>query len=234
MAVLLTRPAKDSARIAALLAEQGVSSLTWPLVEIVPVGGALEVPEGTEALLFTSAHAVRQFGELSPRRDLPALCVGATTAGAARDAGLSDVAEAAGTAEDLINLAMASGLDRFLYLRGRDVSVDLSAELGARGYSVTERVVYAADAATSVDARADAALKAGKIAAITVWSARQAAILAGFAETSTGWSLETVDLIAISTKAAAPLHNSGFRRILVASRPDAQAMIREIRAAVRQ
>ena len=44
MTVLLTRAAEDSARIAALLAEHGIDSLTWPLVEIVPVGGALEVP----------------------------------------------------------------------------------------------------------------------------------------------------------------------------------------------
>ena len=58
MTVLLTRPAEDSARIAAKLAGQGICSMTWPLMEIWPVGDALDIPDAAEAVLDMDGRTV--------------------------------------------------------------------------------------------------------------------------------------------------------------------------------
>lgn len=232
MIVLLTRAYDDSARIAADLAGQGIESLIWPLMQIVPLGGQVHVPEGTEAVLLTSAHAAHRCRNVPGLTGLPAFCVGAATAEAARQAGFGAAVSGPGTADGLADLALRSGHTRFFYLRGREISTDLVGLLS--GVHVDQCVVYGADAVETVDPVVDQALQHGQIGVATVWSARQGAILSGFASDHPAWSLAKTDLVAISENAAADLHNSGFRRILVASQPDAASMVTKISAAVRQ
>ncbi|MEM7060249.1 MAG: uroporphyrinogen-III synthase [Pseudomonadota bacterium] len=234
MTVLLTRPEEDSVRIAAQLTKAGIDSLIWPLMQIRSVGDGIEIPDGTQALLVTSAHAVRCAAEAGVSRDLPVFCVGTRTAEICRDAGFATVHDAAGTAADLVQVVETSGLTRFFYLRGHQVSTDLVATFAETNIQLNEKIVYRADPATQIAPDAADALLAGRIAAVTVWSARQAVILGNFAGLNPGWRLESTDLVAISDRAAGVLEKTGFRRILVASRPDADAMVSLISAAVRQ
>ena len=94
--------------------------LIWPLTRIAPTTTALKLPFATDALLFTSANGVRALAALTPRRDLPALCVGPATAAAARQAGFVNCFEAAGDARALADLARRSGLRNFFHPRGRN------------------------------------------------------------------------------------------------------------------
>lgn len=233
MRVLLTRPFADSRAVADTLSPEGIDCLIWPLTRIVPTARALAVPPETGGLLFTSANGVRAFAALESRRDLPALCVGEATAAAARRAGFADVRPAGGDAGALAALARRSGIAAFLHPRGRHAAGDLAGWLAADGRHVTEAVLYEAVEGGPPPRPVAAALSAGAVDLVTVWSRRGAAILARRLA-SLGAALGATDLLAISAAAAEPLATAGFRRSQVAEAPGGEAMLAAIRAAARR
>lgn len=233
MRVLLTRPAEDSARIAREWQALGADCLVWPLTRIVPLAHGVDVPAGTEALLFTSASAVRVFAAMSPVRDLTVLAVGDRTASVARAAGFGSVAAARGDARDLARLARASRYRRFLHPRGREAAGDLAGALEQAGLAVEAPVIYAAEPADPPDPRVAQAFARGAIDVVTVWSPRHGTILRDRLSQATA-PLGGTDLLGISENAVAPLRGAGFRRIAVAERPDAGALTAWISAALRK
>lgn len=228
MRVLLTRPEAASREVAAALAARGMVPLVWPLTQIVPVGGTVEVPAGTTALAFTSAHGVAAFADACPRRDLPALCVGRGTAERARSAGFSDVISAQGDQTDLATLIAASPHRHLFHPRGRDVAGDLAAMLAPHGVTLRAQVVYAAEEGDAPPPKVLEALEAGGIDAVTVWSARNGAILARRLAAAPGWPVADTALLAISDRAARPLADTGFREIRIAAQPDREGMLAEL------
>lgn len=233
MRVLLTRPAEDSRATARALEADGLACLIWPLTRIELTAASVDVPAGTQGLLFSSANAVRAFAHLSARRDLPALAVGAATARAAREAGFAEVRSAGGDARALAALARESGLGAFLYPRGRDTAADLAGWLAAEGLSVTEAVLYAAVETGPPPAAVAAALAGGAVQIVTVWSKRGGAILARRLP-EIGAALRASELVAISEAAAAPLAGLGFGRRRIAAAPGGAEMLAAIRAAARE
>ena len=89
MRILITRPREDAAALAEKLKARGHDVIVEPMLEIRPVAGAKVDLQGVQAVVFSSANGVRAFALAESRRDLPALCVGDTTAAAAREAGFS-------------------------------------------------------------------------------------------------------------------------------------------------
>jgi uroporphyrinogen-III synthase len=226
--VLLTRPEPENARVAATLEPLGARCLAWPLTRIVPLVRRLDVPEGTEAILFTSANGVRAFAAASPVRDLPALCVGDRTAACARAEGFAEVSSAAGSAAELEGLARARGHRRFLHPRGRE-AVGLDIE----GAHVAAPAVYAAEPAGPPPPDVAEAFATGALGLVTVWSPRGAAILGDWLA-AVRPPLGQTRLIGISEAAVAPLREAGFAGVLVAARPDAGGMAERVAAALRR
>lgn len=234
MTVLLTRAAQDNPRIAAKLAAQGIDCLTWPLARVVLLPDAVDIPDGTDALIFTSANAVKSLLAAGLVPALPAICVGERTAEMARTAGINDVVTAGGTAGDIITLVQGLPLRQLLYLRAETVSRDLKAGLALSGITVHERIVYRAEPGGPPDSEVAEALDEGRISVVTIWSRQNATLLVEHMRENTHWHMGRTDLVAISENAAKPLGMAGFRRILTASRPDADAMVETICAALRQ
>jgi len=222
--VLVTRPLEAARETADALAEDGIEALIWPLTRIVPAGTGLSLPPGTDALLVTSAHGIRAFAALEPRRDLPVLTVGAKTAAISRGLGFAATLSADGDAEALAALARATSYRRLFYPRGREVSADLAALIGP-GRAVTEAVLYAAEPAGPPPAPVAHALARGGVSAVGVWSRRHAEVLAGHLAAGLPADFSTARLVAISAKAAGPLAESGFGDIRVAAAPDMRAML---------
>ena len=229
MRVLLTRPLEHSRALAESLKAAGLEPMIWPLTRIVTTATMLHIPARTEALLFTSANAVRAFATLAERRDLPTLCVGEATAMSAREAGFNDCASANGDARDLADLARKTGLREFFHPRGRDTASDLKGWLAATGHTVTEVVLYRADEAGRPPAPVAAALVGGRVDLVTIWSRRGGEILAGHLA-QIGAFLGKTALLAISPGAAGPLEQSGFGRVIVAKTPTRAAMMAKIQA----
>lgn len=227
--VLLTRPLDDSRRIAGMLEADGIDSLIWPLTEIRPVAPDSTIPLGIGGLLITSAHGIRAFAALDKRRDVPVLCVGTRTADVARSLGFALVLSADGDGEALARLAPGTGIRHFLYPRGRETSHDLAAMLARGGQRVSDMILYEATQTGPPAAPIRSALLSGRVSAVTLWSARNAALFADWVRSNASEDLFRSILIAISWKAAEPLQNTGFKTVRVAEQPDAAAMANEIR-----
>jgi len=224
-AILLTRPQAESTALAQTLAPLGWRPLIWPLIAIETTGAAPELG-GAQAVIFSSANAARR----AHPAPIPALCVGAATARAAREAGFADVRDAGGDAAALLALALGAlspGDGAVIFARGETVAADLAGALRAAGFTVRESVVYAARQASAAPPKIAAALAAGAVAAAAFYSPRTAQIFARFAAP---WraGLGACAAVAISAAAAAPLRGLGFGRLLTAARPDGPAMLRAI------
>ncbi len=119
--LLVVRPEPGNARTLARLRAAGGDARAWPLFAAAPV--AWEVPEATgyDALLITSANAVRHAGAgLAALAHLPVIAVGDESAGVARDAGLDVAVVGHGGVARALASARAAGLTRPLHLAGRE------------------------------------------------------------------------------------------------------------------
>jgi uroporphyrinogen-III synthase len=132
--IAVLRPEPGNGRTADRLAALGATVIRRPLFAIVPVAWTPPDPAGFDALVLTSANAVRHadIAATSLAR-LPVWAVGSATAAAARAAGLRVVRTgAAGVAA----LTADRGETRLLHLAGRE-------RMAVPG--VTAITVYAAD-----------------------------------------------------------------------------------------
>ena len=112
------RPEPGNAATAARIEAEGMTAIRLPLFVVTPVAWRAPDPAGYDALLITSANAIRHGGPgLDRLRDLPVFAVGEATATAARAAGF--VVEAIGKSGVTAIIARMQG-KRVLHLAGRD------------------------------------------------------------------------------------------------------------------
>jgi len=117
--VIVLRPEPGASATVARARELGLDAVAIPLFEVEPVAWEAPDASGFDALLLTSANAVRQGGsELEAFRGLPVHAVGAATAEAARDAGFAIASSGSGGVDELLD-SLESGL-RLLHLCGED------------------------------------------------------------------------------------------------------------------
>lgn len=208
-ALLITRAlpqAKDFAvRVASVT---GYAPHIAPMQKMVDLDVTPDLT-GVAGLAFTSKNAVSSFARLSPRRDLPAYCVGDATARHAAKLGFTSHS-ATGDARALAAMiAPISG--KVLHLHG----VHLSAPVSAEHLAIYEQVALNLDRGT-LEKLAD-----GGITATVVFSPRSARLLAK------AWP-KSLEFYCISAAAAEPLLNIGPCKI--AAEPSAAALLRLLSA----
>lgn len=232
--LLLTRPQAQSQDFAAALERAcpgRFAPAIAPLMRMEPVGTLPDL-EGAQALVFTSANGVAQFTARAgdAARALPAFCVGAMTAEAARRAGFA-CRSADGDVGALAALVIAAhrpGGGDFVHVRGRHAAGDLVALLAeagvpARGAEIYDQLPCALPEPVRV------ALARGGIEVLAFFSPRTAAIFAERA-LDAGWPLAAVTTLALSAAADAPLDGLGAGRRAVAAEPTRAAMIAALAA----
>lgn len=218
MAIVVVRPEPGHAATIASLRAVGLEARSLPFFATRAVDWTPPDPATVDALLFTSAQAVRLAGPgLAALMTKPVVAVGPATAQAAHVAGLSVVLTGAKDAAAVVAEAKAAGLTRLLHLAGRD-----RVETGA-----TVRTVYAADP-VPVPAEAIAAL-AGET--VLLHSARAAQRLAELVD-GAGLSRAALSVVAISAKVAEAA-GSGWRHVALAAAPRDDAMVAAARALTR-
>ena len=117
--VVILRPEPGASATLARAEAMGVEAVAIPLFAVAPVDWASPDAGDFDALLLTSANAVRHGGiQLASLSSLPAYCVGAATAAAAEAAGLGIADTGKGNAADLAE-RLPTDL-RFLHLTGRN------------------------------------------------------------------------------------------------------------------
>lgn len=165
--VLVTRDASQSDSMVAALREAGAHAIVAPMIELAPpeswheVDAALDGIEGYDAILITSANAIRFFAARAGERDvalarpgLHFLCVGPRTAEVTRAAGIpvhlmpENRFDAEGLVDEIVKHLPPRGR-RFLFPcadKARDV---LPERLRAEGGRVDSVTVYRTRAAAT-------------------------------------------------------------------------------------
>lgn len=205
--LLILRPERGATATAKRAEALGLSPLIRSLFKVEPRTWDAPDPALFDALLLTSANALRYGGgAVGLYRELPVFAVGAATAQAAREAGFSNVVDGTGNAADVLRALGKAGHSRPLHLSGEDRT-----PYPHLPFIVTTRVVYQA-------APIDIALPTGRYAAL-VHSARAAV---RFAELCP--SPKLVEIVTISAPVA-KVAGTAWRSINIASEPTDEAML---------
>ena len=182
-AVLVTRPADQSAALTGTLEAAGYTVESLPALTIVPldaatIGAAFDRDPTPDFAIFVSTNAVQHgFDALSLDPATRAVAIGRATAEALRDKGATEVIENPGVrSEDLLTVDALSGDlsgRRVLIVRGDDGREVLRETLTDRGADVTVIDAYRRELPDLPQAdvdRAQAGLDDGRYAAVIVMS----------------------------------------------------------------
>jgi uroporphyrinogen-III synthase len=211
------RPEPGNAATVARAVAAGFETLRLPLFAIVPRAWTHPDPADHDALLLTSANAVRSAGPLGALAALPVVAVGESTAAAARNVGLGVVATGGSDAAALTALFAAHRLSRVLHLAGEDRGTPPA------GISRTE-TVYASEPVAVTREHLDALTCATSL----LHSARAARLLAAQLDASAIPRARVA--IATFSPAIAAAAGSGWAAVATAALPTDAALFDAIRA----
>ena len=234
--VLVTRPQPVADELAERIRAGGHRAYVAPMMEYVAVAAAFPDLAGYQALIFTSREGVRHFCDMSAARDLPVLAVGDATAAAAAQAGFARIFSAKGNGAAVAALAKEEapglGLKKILHPCSADTPDDISAALESAGVAVVRRPVYKAALTEKFPAEAAAALRAGLVDTVMLFSTRTAVNFVRLLRQNglDGQSPE-MEAICISKAVAEPLHALRWRGVRVASKPQLGAVMQALAAA---
>ncbi|MGB3025943.1 uroporphyrinogen-III synthase [Paradevosia shaoguanensis] len=228
--ILVTRPEPDLGHSTVRLRALNLDAVKLPLMRRVTLFHDLPPAEGFGGIAISSANALRALDERGAVRayeNLPVFAVGDGSAREAQFLGFTDVRSANGSFEDLVTLiAESRPTAPIFYPSGSRLSGDLNAALGAHGVGVTRVPVYEMEEAEEVPSAIIEQIRDGLIDAGLFYSRRTAAIFADLTRAALGErGLEDFGALCISRKAAEPLVEAGFKRVLVAERPDEEGMM---------
>jgi uroporphyrinogen-III synthase len=226
MRLIVTRPEPDATRTAEALIRLGHEAILSPMLDIVTLPRVRLSAGDFQAVLVTSANAVRTLvgQKESVPKDTLLLAVGDQTALEARRAGFQKVRSAGGVIEDLIALAKAelspSGGPLF-YAAGEAQAGDLPGRLTAAGFSVETVVLYRAVPRENLARAAEDVLRKGEADGVLLYSRRSALAFVDAAAAADLLPLsKNVALFCISASVSAALPERAGGRIAVAARPD--------------
>ncbi|MGH6612997.1 uroporphyrinogen-III synthase [Sphingomonas sp.] len=208
--VAVLRPEPGNAATAARADALGLQVIRLPLFAVTPVAWVVPDASAYDALILTSANALRHGGEgLTGLRTLPVFAVGDRTAEAARAAGFDVMTTGIADLAALLALAEARGIARALHLAGRDRAPGESAVI-RRAITVYESnaIAIAPDAIGALE---------GSVALLH--SARAARRLAALIH-----NRKTIRIAALS-EAVIDAAGQGWAGQAVAARPDDDALL---------
>jgi uroporphyrinogen-III synthase len=210
--VLILRPEPGASATALRAQAMGLDVIKCPLFEIAPRPWTPVDPHDFDAVLLTSANAIRHGGDALHRfKALPVLAVGDATAETARAFGFSDVTAGQANGHALVQMAAEKGYRTLLHLCGHD-----HRSLSHTDVSIKPVTVYEAH-----DAEPSAAmLHALKLSCIVLAHSPRAA--RRLTEIVTDRSL--IDVITISA-AALEAAGTGWRSVQSAAQPDDRLML---------
>lgn len=236
MAILVTRPAPDNEKTAAALQASGHDVLLSPMLRFEPVSFEDDGAIAFDAVILSSANAVRAIENhaIRPRLVLlPVFAVGEHTARVARDAGFTNITVADGDAISLrdrvVESAAAGKLKKkaaLCYLAGADLTRDLAGELGARGFTVVTRTAYRMVPVAGFTRAASDAFRAGNIEAVLHYSRRSARAYLDAARAD-GVEISALALpqCCLSEAVAGVLREAGAMQVAAARTPDEKTLL---------
>ena len=155
MNILITRPLIDSEDLMGKLFSLGHKIIHIPTLKISPIKtDSLDINK-YDALIFTSANAVRSLKVASEEKSKLCFCVGSITEKITRQLGYYNTLSAGGTVNALKNLIINSSLinekSRLAYFCGDNVAYDLDLDLKKEGLKIVKIVNYTSKKITDLN-----------------------------------------------------------------------------------
>lgn len=220
MKLVIVRPRPGAEASAAAARHAGFDPLVAPLFEIRPLAWGPPKAEDYDALLLTSANALRQGGPaLREYHRLPVLAVGEKTAKAARAAGFEICFTGNSGIEEPLGEAERAGFRRLLRLTGSD-----HVAAARPGLGIDTIAVYEAAALPAPQALIDALAKPAVILLHSPRAARRLAALCREHRIA-----RSRHAIAALSPAVAEATGSGWRATGTAARPREEALLASAR-----
>ena len=211
-ALVIVRPEPGASATAARAKLLGLETIVCPLFVAQPLSWTSPDPDQFDALVFTSANAVRLSGiQLRRYLEKPVFAVGERTADAARDYGFKDVTAGLSSGRALIEILVGRGCNSLLHLAGADALT-----LCGSGATVTVLPVYEARA---IDPMPDFLLMLEKPAVVMIHSPRAGRAIATLCD-----KRDHLQIIAISRAAAFEM-GSGWCDVRYPEYPRDDAML---------
>ena len=149
MKFVLTRPIEDSKRIKQSLENQGYKVIVNPLLEIKYKTNIFN-PDEYEVLIFTSRHSIRYLEEKNIFLKNKIICAcGKSTFLEAKKFGTENTYILYSNVSELEeNFANINGIKekKVLYLRGREITSDITSIFRDNGINIDDEIVYEANA----------------------------------------------------------------------------------------
>jgi uroporphyrinogen-III synthase len=244
MVILVTRPLPDNEATAASLRAWGYDVLLAPVLKFEPVAFGDDGETDYDAVIVTSANAIRAAAPQLQGREwlkLPLFAVGGHTAACARDAGFAKVIVADGDAASLRDRVKQSVRSKtlkkrssLLYLAGAELSRDLAGELGEDGFNVVMHTTYRMAPVKGLPRDVCDGFAAHRIEAVLHYSRRSArAFLDATRAEGVEISALAIPHCCISETVAAVLREAGAAQVAVAASPDESALFGALERALR-
>ncbi len=178
MNILITRPLIDCEDLMGKFFSLGHKIIHVPTLKILPVINQPLDLKSYDALIFTSANAVRNLKTINADRNKLCFCVGSITEKIARKAGYQNTLSAGGTVNALKNIIINSNFinenSKIAYFCGEFISYDLDNELKKEGINVEKIINYTSEKITDLNSENKKILKNHPPDIIFVYSARSA------------------------------------------------------------
>jgi len=229
MRILITRPLEDAVRFAELLRLRGHEPLCASLLSVQFFDGPELTFEGVSAILCTSANGVRALARRTSERELPLFAVGPQTADAAKAAGFEKVECTDGDARTLAE-AMLDWIKpdegMLVHAASADNEGKLKTLLAEEGYRVSVEVLYEVVAVSKLPDLAREALAQHALDATVVFSPRSAMALNDcIVRAGLTGVCRSLAAVCISKAAAEALQPLPFRSVVIADKPNQNAML---------
>ncbi|MGE0724096.1 MAG: uroporphyrinogen-III synthase [Alphaproteobacteria bacterium] len=230
MRLLVTRSEPEATATAATLRSRGHEVIVDPMLEIMfePSPEAI-APKGLVVSSKNGVRALASWPAAKAWHELPLFAVGDETADAARAEGFAATRSASGSAEELAALVMREfppkqGL--LLNVAAAERTPTIEVRLSEAGYDLATAIAYRATPAASLAPETTAALEAGEIDGILLFSRRAAETLRGLLpRTGLRRAVRDVDVYALSEKTAGGFSGVAARSIRIAPHPDAESLL---------
>lgn len=182
--VWITRPEKQAVQTASIFEHYDFQTIIEPVLRIKNLNFQENDLDCFDVVITTSSNAIEAISHLKSLKNKILFCIGPSSKRAAIHCGFSKVIENDGEAnvEGLIQTILQNQntqQQKILYLRGHDISQDLTTFLKLQGFDVQERIIYQT-LTTAPNERIIRLIRSGEIRAITLFSVKTAEAVKSF------------------------------------------------------
>ena len=218
MNILITRPLMDSEDLMGKFFSLGHKIIHIPTLKISAIKIESVNINQYDALIFTSANAIRNLDVSSEGKKKLCFCVGSITEKIARQLGYNNTLSAGGTVNALKNLIINSkeinDKSKIAYFCGDNITYDLDLELKREGFIIDKFINYKSEKITDLNDKNKEIITNHSPDIIFVYSLRSAESFIEIVRNHSLYPLMTGSkVMCISEKVASVFKSEGWKKV---------------------